>query len=328
MVIDEPSVIALSTESRKVTAVGEEAKVLASRRPRTVRVVRPVKDGVIADCEVAGQMLSVFIRRALKQPGLAGSSLLICVPAHITQMERRAYEEAARLAGAVKVKLIEEPYAAAAGAGLNLRAPPACMIVDLGAGTTDIAVISSGSVIYASTRCIGGDEMDRAIAHYLRHERRLDVGEETAGGVKIVLGTVGAGHTRRSMAVRGRNLVTGLPGEIAVTSEEINPLIQPALRVVKQHIRTVLEEIPTEASVDLLDSGISLSGGLSQLPGLAEHLGHELGLCVRVVPDPMLAAVMGAGRFLEQKSQASTLRAIKGRKSAEADESGSSLARI
>jgi rod shape-determining protein MreB and related proteins len=328
VVINAPSVIAFDTGRRKVVAVGEGAKVLDHRQLRTVRVVRPIKDGVISDCEVAGRMLSVFIRRALNRPGLPSSALLICVPADITQMEQKAYEEAARCAGAVRVKLIEAPYVAAAGAGLNMRAAPACMIVDLGAGATDIAVISGGSVLYASTRCVGGDEMDRAIVHYLHHERTLDVSEKTAEAVKIELGTVGGGHTRRSMAVRGRNLATGLPEEIAVTSEEIHPLIQPALRVIKQHVRTALEEIPTEASVDLLDSGISLSGGLSQLPGLAEHFGDELGLCVRVVPDPMLAAVMGAGRFLEQKSHATTLRAIKGRESAEANESGSSLAGI
>jgi rod shape-determining protein MreB len=329
VVINEPSVIAFDIGRGKVVAVGEVAKVLALRQLRTVRVVRPIKDGVVSDCEVAGRMLSIFIRRALNRPGLPSSALLICVPADITEMEQKAYEEAARRAGAVKVKLIEEPYAAAAGAGLNLRAVPACMIVDIGAATTDIAVISGGSVLYASTRYVGGDEMDSAIVRYLHHERTLDVSEKTAEAVKIELGTVGGGgHTRRSMAVRGRNLATGLPEEIAVTSEEIHPLIQPALRLIKQHVRTALEEIPTEASVDLIDSGISLSGGLSQLPGLAEHLGHELGLCVRVVPDPMLAAVMGAGCFLEQKSHASTLRAMKRGESAEADESRSSLAGI
>jgi rod shape-determining protein MreB and related proteins len=328
VVINEPSVIAFDTERRKVVAVGEGAKVLAHHQLRTVRVVRPVKDGVISDCEIAGRMLSVLIRRAVNRPGLPGLALLICVPADITQIEQKAYEEAARRAGAVKVKFIEAPYAAAAGAGLNLRAMPACMIVDLGAATTDITVISGGSVLYASTRCVGGDEVDRAIATYLHHERTFDVSKKTAEAIKIELGTVGAGHTRRSMAVRGRNLASGLPEEIAVTSEEIHPLIQPALRVIKQHVRTALEEISTEASVDLLDSGISLSGGLSQLPGLAEHLGQDLGLYVRVVPDPMLAAVMGAGSFLEERSHSSALKAMKRRESASADESGSSLAGI
>jgi rod shape-determining protein MreB and related proteins len=325
VVINEPSVIALDSERRKVVAVGHEAKSLAHRQ---LRVMRPVRDGVIADCEIAGQMLSVLINRALNQPGLSNPLLLICVPADITEMEEKAYEEAANHAGKFKVKLIEEPYAAAVGAGLNLRAAPACMIVDLGAGTSDIAVTSGGRLLYASTQRVGGDEMDRAIAHYLHQERALEVSKETAEKVKIGVGTVGDGHFQRSMAVRGRNLVTGLPEEITVTSEEVHPLIQPALRVIKQHLRTVLEEIPTGASVDLLDSGISLSGGLSQLPGLAEHLGKELGLCVRVVPDPMLAAVMGAGRLLEEKYQASTLKAIKERKSAGVDESESSLAGI
>jgi rod shape-determining protein MreB len=328
VVINEPSLIAFDTKKRKVVGVGNEAKALAYSQQRAIRVVCPVKGGVISDYEIAGQMLSAFIHRVLNQTGLAGPTLLICVPAMITQIEERAYEEAAIRAGAGKANLIEVPYAAAAGAGLNLRAAPACMMVDLGAGTTDIAVISGGSLLYASTNRIGGKELDRAIAQYLHIERMLDVSEETAEAVKIELATVRHGHSGRSMAVRGRKLATGLPEELIVRSEEIQPVIQPSLRVIKQHVRMALEEIPTAASVDLLDSGITLSGGLSQIPGLAEYLGQELGLFVRVAPDPMLAAVMGAGRFIEEKSHASYLKAFRRRESAGAEESGSSLARI
>jgi rod shape-determining protein MreB and related proteins len=328
IVIDQPSMIALNTEKRKVLAVGEEARVIANRQLSTSRLIRPIKNGVIADFEIAGEMLSTLIRRALTPFKSSRPALLICVPADITQMEEIAYKEAASRAGAWKVNLIEQPYAAAVGAGLKLRAAPACMIVDLGAGTTDIAVTSSGRILYVSTRRAGGNDMDRAIAHYLHHERTLDVSEETAEKVKIGVGTVGDRHLRRPLAVRGRDVVTGLPKEITVTSEEVRPLIQPALRGIKQHVRAVLEEIPIEASVDLLDSGISLSGGLSELPGLADHLSQELGLYVRVVPDPMLVAVMGAGQLLDEKSDNSILKAIKGRESTSADESGSSLAGI
>jgi rod shape-determining protein MreB len=273
--------------------------------------VRPIKEGVIADCDLAGRMLTQFINRALTNRSLASPGLLLCTPADITPLEQKTYEDAARRVGAGKVTLVEEPYAAAAGAGLNLRLAHACMIVDLGAGTTDIAVISGGSVLYAATRRVGGGEIDRAITRYLHLERTLEVNEETAEEIKIKLGVVDDQQEQRAIAVRGRNLTTGLPEEITVRSEDIHPLIQPALRVIKQHIHTALEEISTGASVDLLDSGVTLSGGLSQLAGLPETLTRELGLSVRVAAEPILAAVLGAGRLLDQKSQASTHNAIK-----------------
>jgi len=316
VVINEPSVIAFDSGSNKVAAAGQEAKKLARRQQREIRVAYPIKDGVIADCEAAGQMLSQFISRALPHRSLPSLSLLICAPADITPLEQKAYVDAARRAGARKVTLVEEPYAAAIGAGLNLRAARACMIVDLGAATTDVAVISGGSLLHASTRRVGGSEVDRAILRYLQLERTLEVGEETAEEIKIELGGVDPQPDKPPMAVRGRNLRTRLPEEITITSEEIHPLIRPALRVITQHVRVALEEIPTGAAVDLLDSGITLSGGLAQLPGLAEHLNRELGLSVRVASDPMLAAALGAGQLLEQESRAPTPGAMKEQESA------------
>src|SRR5262245_32136471 len=311
VVINEPTVIAFDARSGKVAAVGQEAKIIARRQPREILVARPIKDGVIADCEAAGQMISEFTRRVLTHRSLAGLSLLICVPAGITPLEQKAYEDAARRAGARKIMLIEGPYAAAVGAGLNMQGPRACMIIDLGAATTGVAVISGGDLLYASTRRIGGSEIDHAIARYLHLERTMEVSGETAEKIKIELGGVDAKRDGQSLAVRGRNLRTGLPEEITVAGEEIHPLVQPALRVIKQHMRIALEEIPTEACVDLLDSGVTLSGGLAQLPGLAEHLNLELGLSVRVASDPMLMAALGAGHFLEQESLVSTQEAMK-----------------
>jgi len=311
MVINEPSVIALDRESNRVAAAGQEAKTIARHQPRSIRVSRPIKDGVIGDCEAAGKMLSQFISRVLPSRSLTSLSLLICAPADITPLEQKAYVDAAKRAGAGTVTLVEAPYAAAIGADLNLRATRACMIVDLGAATTDVAVITGGSLIHASTRRIGGGEIDRAISRYLQMERTLEVSEETAERIKIEVGGVNGRRDRESLAVRGRNLRTGLPEEITITSEEIHPLIQPVLRVIKQHLRMALEEIPTEASVDLLDSGIALSGGLSQLPGLAEHLNQELGLNVRVVSDPMSVAALGAGRLLEQEPHHPTRETMK-----------------
>jgi len=184
------------------------------------------------------------------------------------------------------------------------------MIVDLGAATTDIAVVSGGGILYASTRRIGGSEIDRAIARYLHLERALEVSEDAAEEVKIDMGALGGPRDRRMLAVRGRNLKTGLPQEITVGREEIDLLMQPALRVIKQHVRLALEEIPTEASVDLLDSGITLSGGLAQLHGLAEHFAREFSLSVHVAPDPTLAAAVGAGRILEHVLPASIREAV------------------
>jgi rod shape-determining protein MreB len=311
LVVNEPSVIAFDTDNGKVAAVGREAKRLARRQPREIRISRPIKDGVIADCEAASKMLSQFIRAARGHHSLVGPSLLICVPTDATPLEQRAYEDTARLAGAGNVTLVEGPYAAAMGAGLDLRAARACMVVDIGAATTDIAVISGGGILYASTLRFGGNEIDRAIAHYLQLEKTLEVSEDAAEEVKIGMEEAGGPRDRRTQAVRGRNLKTGLPEEITIGREEIDMLMQPALRMIKQHVRLALEEIPTEASVDLLDSGIMLSGGLAQLHGLAEQFAQEFGVRTQVAPDPALAAAMGAGRILEQSLPTSIREAMK-----------------
>jgi rod shape-determining protein MreB and related proteins len=311
LVVNEPSVIAFDTNNGKVAAVGREAKRLARRQPREIRIVHPIRDGVIADCDAASKMLSQFIRAARGRHTLVGPSLLICAPTDATQLEQRAYEDTARQAGAGNVTLVEGPYAAAMGAGLDLRAARACMVVDIGAATTDIAVISGGGILYASTRRFGGNEIDRAIAHYLQLEKTLEVSEDAAEELKIGMGGAGGPRDMQPLAVRGRNIRTGMPEEIAVGIEEIDMLMRPALRMIKQHVRLALEEIPTEASVDLLDSGITLSGGLAQLHGLAEQFALEFGVKTQVAPEPALAAAMGAGRILEQALPASIREAMK-----------------
>jgi rod shape-determining protein MreB len=310
--LDEPSVIAFDVETNKMVAVGRDAKLMARCQPRDIRIVRPVKDGVITDTESAGLMLSQFIRQALRHRGLGALSLLICAPANITGPEIRAYEVTAKRAGAGKVTRVEAPYVAAIGADLNMRDACACMIVDLGAATTDIAVLSSGNVLHASTLRIGGSDIDRAIARHLQMERKLEVGEDTAEEIKIELGRVDALSAKQSLAVRGRNLRTGLPEEVQVTAEEIHQTLWPILRAIKQQLRIALEEITTEASVDLLDTGITLSGGLAQIPGLPEHINEELGMRVRVAHDPLLAVVLGAGSLLDQQADRLSRGAGKG----------------
>jgi rod shape-determining protein MreB len=319
IVVNEPSVIVLGTERPRVVAVGQAAKTLSICHPPGTRVVRPIRDGVIADCEAAGQLLSQFINRAIGSRHAAGLELLICIPADLTPLELAAYEDLAGRAGADKVTLVEEPYAAAVGAGHNPRAAQTSMAVDLGAGSTDIAVVSGGSLLYASTRRVGGDEIDLAITRYLQLERKLEVTAEAADEIKIRLAGLEVCSDEQSMAVRGKNLTTGLPEEIIVASKEIEPLIQPTLRVIKQHLRTALEEIPTGVSVDLLDSGIILSGGLSQLPGLSGHLNREFGLSIQVTHNPMLAAVLGAGSLLELDDHSSLRETIEARAAVRGD---------
>ena len=311
LVVNEPSVIAFNASDGRIAAVGREAKRLARRQPREIRIVRPIRDGVIADCEAASKMLSQFINFARGRHAMIGPSLLICAPTDATPLEQRAYEDTAKLAGAGKVTLVEGPYAAALGSDLDPRAPRACMVVDIGAATTDIAVISGGGILYASTRRIGGCEIDRAIARYLQLERALEISEDAAEDVKIEMGAGDERRDKSALTVRGRNLKTGLPEEISVRREEIDLLMQPALRAIKRHVRLALEEIPTEASVDLLDSGILLSGGLAQLDGLAEHFSEEFGVNVQVAPDPALAAALGAGRILERSLPTSIREAVR-----------------
>lgn len=327
IVINEPTVIALKPNTGEVVALGQDAREMAGREPRSINVVHPIKNGVIADCEAARHFISQLISRASTHKGAVNLGLLICVPADITPLEQKTYEDTILHAGASKVMLIEEPYAAAAGANLNLLDTKACMVIDIGAGTTDIAVISNGNVLHASTRRVGGGDIDRAISRYLHNERILEISDETAEEIKIKLGSVEEHLDQRALAVRGRNLETALPEEISVTNEEIRPLIQPVLRVIQQQVRAALEDIPTEASVDLLDSGIMLSGGSSQLPGIADSLSQELGLRVRVAENPALAAALGAGRLLEQQSDTS-IGAIKIHKSPDPAEDEASLAEL
>ena len=307
VVIDEPSIIAFRAENGKVAAVGQEARALTIRQPRGIRITRPLKEGTVADCDAATQMLSGFIDRALPQRTLTSLALMVCVPAELTPLELIAYEDLARRAGARKVTLVEAPFAVANGADFDAGVRQSRMVVDLGAGSTDVAVSDHGNLLYASTRRVGGGEIDRNIVRYLQLERKLEVTLETAEEIKIKLARVEPSDDGRSMVVRGRNLMTGLPEEATIESHEIHPLVEPALRVIKQHIRRALEEIPIGVSVDLLDSGITLSGGLALLPGLSESLSRELTLAVRVISNPMLAAVLGAGCLMERGARPSAL---------------------
>lgn len=310
VMLNEPSVIAFSTSSGRVVAVGREAKLMIGREPRSIRVVRPLRDGVIADFDAAEKLLSHFIRQALTKWATLSPRILVCIPGEITQVERRAVEDAAYRAGTRQVSFVEEPFAAAAGVGLDVEAACASMIVDVGGGTVDIAVLSLGGLIHTSTLRMGGMEMDRAIARYLHEERSLEVGEQTAEAIKCALGSASLQADERVMEVRGRSLTTRLPAKIRVRSAEVQAAIEPVVQEIMHTVRAALEELPPEVSADLLDSGIVLTGGGAQLQGLAERLSRESGLEVRVAANPECAVVLGAGRLLRPEVSTTELRPV------------------
>jgi rod shape-determining protein MreB len=309
-VLNEPSVIAFSTRSGRVVAVGREAKLMIGREPRLIRVAQPLRNGVIADFEAVEKMLSHFIHHALTKWAILHPRLLLCIPGEITQVERRAFEDAALRAGTRQVSFVEEPFAAAAGVGLAVEAAHASMIVDIGGGTVDIAVLSLGGLIHASTLRMGGIEMDRAIARYLHEERGLEVGEQTAEAIKLKLGSADLQADERVMEVRGRSLTTRLPTKIRLRSAEVQTAIEPVVQEVMRTVRAALEELPPEVSADLLDSGIVLTGGGAQLQGLAERIGRESSLEVKVAANPQCAVVFGAGRLLQPEISVTELRPV------------------
>jgi rod shape-determining protein MreB len=265
---------------------------------------------VIADFEAAEKMLTHFIHRALTKWAILHPRLLLCIPGEITQVERRAFEDAALRAGTRQVSFVEEPFAAAAGVGLDVEAAHASMIVDVGGGTVDIAVLSLGGLIYASTLRLGGIEMDRALARYLHDERSLEVGEQTAEAIKLTLGSADLQADEREMEVGGRSLTTRLPVKIRLKSTAVQTAIEPVVQEIIHAVLAALEELPPEVSADLLDSGIVLTGGGAQLQGLAERISRESGLEVRLAANPECAVVLGAGRLLRPEIAARELRPI------------------
>jgi rod shape-determining protein MreB len=271
---------------------------MIGRAPHNIRVVRPLQGGVIADYEAAEKLLVTFIRRALGRRAYLHPRALICVPCEITEVERRAVEDAARRAGAREVSLIEKPFAAAAGAGLDLAANHASMIVTIGGGTTDVAVLSFGGLIQAATTRAGGMKRDQAIAQHLHKTRSMEVGETTAELIKLKLASASGEADQLVLEVGGRSLSSRLPVWLSVTSAEVSTAIEPVIRELISTVRNVIEELPPEVAADLLDSGIVLTGGGAQLQGLPERLHREIGLEVRLAGNSTLAAVLGAGRLL------------------------------
>jgi rod shape-determining protein MreB len=299
IVLSEPSVVAINKNTNEVRAVGNEAKNMIGRTPGNIVAIRPMKDGVIADFEVAQKMLSYFINKVHNNRRLAWPRVAIGVPSGITAVERRAVTESAMQAGAKKVYIIDEPMAAAIGAGLQTEEPQGCMIVDIGGGTTEVAVISLGGIVYAKSVRVAGDDMDQAIIQHLKRTYNLMIGERTAEEIKIAIGSAYPIKDEVEMQVKGRDNVMGLPKIITITSEEVRDALREPVSAIVDAVRGTLDRTPPELSADIVDRGLVLAGGGALLRGLDRLLAKETGLHVTVAEDPLTAVVLGAGRYLE-----------------------------
>lgn len=300
----EPSVVAVQTDARgtrRVLGVGSAAKEMLGRTPGNIHAIRPLRDGVIADFEITEAMLSYFIKRATNNRStLVKPRIIICVPFGITEVEKRAVKESAEGAGAREVFLIEEPMAAAIGAGLPVTEPSGNMVVDIGGGTTEVAVISLSGIVYSQSVRVGGDKMDEAIVAYLKRKYNLLVGEQTAERVKCQVGNAYPGEEIETMEVKGRDLVAGVPKTIVVNSDEIRDALSEPISTIVEAVMGALERTPPELSADIVDKGIVLTGGGSQLKNLDVLLREETGLPVMLSDDPVSAVVLGSGKALDQ----------------------------
>jgi rod shape-determining protein MreB len=299
----EPSVVAVQKDHRgqkKVLAVGKEAKDMLGRTPGSIVAIRPMKDGVIADFEITEAMLRYFIRKAHNRKTLVKPRIIICVPFGITEVEKRAVKESAESAGAREVYLIEEPMAAAIGAGLPITEPTGNMIVDIGGGTTEVAVISLAGIVYSKSVRVGGDKMDEAIIQHMKRKYNLLIGERTAEQIKCTIGTAYPTEEVMTMEVKGRDLVAGVPKTMVVTSDEIRDSLQEPINAIVEAVRIALERTPPELAADIVDKGIVLAGGGAMLKNLDVLLREETGLPVMVCEDPMSAVVLGSGKALDE----------------------------
>ena len=298
IVLNEPSVVVIDEDTKRPVAVGTQAKEMLGRTPGQVRAIRPMKDGVIADFEITEIMLNHFIRKVNGKGFFARPRILICCPSNITQVEKNAIREAAEKTGARKVYLEEEPKVAAIGAGLDISKASGNMVIDIGGGTTDVAVLSLGGVVNSASIKVAGNVFDSDIIKYIREKYKLLVGEVTAEDIKFKIGTVFPGSREEKMEVRGRDLVTGLPHTITISSDEMEEALRESAYVVVNTAKSVLEQTPPELSADIIDKGIVLTGGGSLLDGFDKLLSHELKVPVYLAESPLTCVVEGTGVLL------------------------------
>ena len=300
IVFHEPSVVAIDTHTGKVLAVGNEAKEMIGKTPHNIQSIRPLKDGVIADYEITSQMLSTMLKKVSKKLGvsLRKPNVIVCAPTGSTSVERRAIDNAIREYGAKQVHIIEEPVAAAIGAGLPVEEPVSNMVVDIGGGTSEVAIISFGGVVSAKSIRTGGDHMDSAIIQHVRKKYNVLIGERTAENVKMEIGYALVDHDPLTMEVRGRDLVTGLPKTIELNSHEIQQALRESLEAILEAIRDTLENCPPELSGDIVDHGIMLTGGGALLKGMQDWLSNEIDVPVHIAENPIECVAVGTGKSL------------------------------
>ncbi|MEI7760963.1 MAG: rod shape-determining protein [Thermoleophilia bacterium] len=299
IVLSEPSVVAIDQRTGDVHAVGAEAKRMLGRTPGTISAIRPLKDGVIADFDVTEQMLRHFIQK-VHQHRFAHPRVIVCVPSGVTGVEKRAVEDATLAAGARQAYLIEEPMAAAIGAGLPVGEPTGNMIVDIGGGTTEVAVISLGGIVVSQSLRVGGDEMDDAIVTHIKKEYKLLVGQQTAEEIKLEVGSGFRLAEEMQAEVRGRDMLTGLPKTVVISSEEIRRALEDPVSQIIDAIKSTLDKTPPELAADIMDRGIVLAGGGALLQGLDERLRHETQMPVHLAESPLTCVAVGSGRSLEE----------------------------
>ncbi len=315
IVLLEPSVVAIDRDSQKVLAVGLDAKRMIGRTPANIVAVRPLKDGVIADFEITKEMLLYFIRKVHRRRALMAPRVVVGIPSGVTEVERRAVIEAAEKSGARSAWVIEEPMAAAIGAGLPVGEPAGNMVVDIGGGTTEVAVISLGGIVTCRSIRVAGDELDDSIMAYMRRTYNLLIGERTAEEIKVTIGSAYPRDQEDALQVRGRDLVTGLPSSVMVTSTEIREAISEDVAAIVEAVKQTLEQTPPELAADIMERGIYLAGGGGCLKGLDRLLSVETGMPVHIADDPLNCVVVGCGRVLEEFD---TLHKVLGNPSREA----------
>jgi rod shape-determining protein MreB len=299
VVLDEPSVVTLESDTKRVLAVGEQARRMVGRTPGNITTIRPLRDGVIADFAITEMMLKYFIDRVGGRTWYSRPRILICAPTNITSVEQKSIREAAERSGAKEVFLEEEPKAAAIGAGMDIYQPSGNMVVDIGGGTTDVAVLSMGDVVTASSIKVAGDKFDDAILRYIKQKYKLLIGERTAEDIKVSIGSVRPGGMQAELDIRGRDMVSGLPQTLTITSGEVKEALWDPVSAIVAAAKSVLERTPPELSADIIDRGVVLTGGGALLNGLDELLSEQLHVPVWVAEDPMHCVVKGTGIMLD-----------------------------
>ncbi|MBU5488930.1 rod shape-determining protein [Clostridium sp. MSJ-8] len=303
IVLREPSVVAMNNTNKKTLAVGSEAKLMIGRTPGNIVAIRPLKDGVIADFDIAQTMIKSLIEKSVSKGSYKSPKIIVCYPSGVTEVEKRAIEQATKLAGAREVLLLEEPMAAAIGAGLPVSEPTGSMIVDIGGGTTEVAIISLGGIVTSRSLRIAGDELDQSIIAYIKKEYNLMIGERTAEQIKMEIGSAFKVEDERNMEVKGRDLVSGLPKIVEISESQIREALREPISSIIEAIKTTLEKTPPELAADIMEKGIMLAGGGALLKGLDVLITRETNMPVHIAESPLDCVVLGAGKALEDFDQ-------------------------